>query len=70
MEKLCLSNVVVTSVKLRSILLFEREIIKCLGHKLYHAHGVLIVPIQREALFIQKFCLKTGTAWQNCFHVD
>ena len=58
MEKLCLSNVVVTPVKLRSVLLSEREIIKCLDHKLHHVRGTLIVLIQKEAFFTVRFSQK------------
>ena len=68
MEKLCLSNVVATSIKFRSILLSEREIIKCLDPKLHHVLGNLIALTQTEAFFIVRFSQKIVMLMQELIH--
>jgi hypothetical protein len=68
MEKLFLSNVVTTSVKLRSILLSEREIIKCLDRRLHLVRGTLIALTQTKAFFIVRFLQKIVMLMQELIH--
>jgi len=68
MEKLFLSNVVTTSVKLRSILLSEREIIKCLDRRLYLVRGNLIALTQKKAFFTVRFLQKIVMLMQKLIH--
>ena len=68
MEKLFLSNVVATPVKLRSVLLSEGEIIKCLDHKLHHVRGTLIALTQKKASFTVRFLQKIVMLMQELIH--
>jgi len=60
--------VVATSIKFRSILLSEREIIKCLDHKLHLVLGTLIALTQTEAFFTVRFLQKTVMLMQKLIH--